>query len=200
MEELEALRLGPTPVSPAQISVDLNRVLFKIRDLLRQLPAAHYETLQFLIEHLYRCVGRTLHSWRNLATSQLISQSDNSVVSRVTEHSAENKMTASNLGIVFGPTLIKPRQADADVSLSSLVDYPYQALIVELLIRHHQMIFDIPLSSLGNSSPLEIDAQMRPDLQLSPGDKGQQLSRHSKSLGDIKEVAAFISQTKFGRS
>lgn len=62
MEELEALRLGPTPVSPAQISVDLNRVLFKIRDLLRQLPAAHYKTLQFLIEHLYRCGGRTLHS------------------------------------------------------------------------------------------------------------------------------------------
>ncbi|CAF98794.1 unnamed protein product, partial [Tetraodon nigroviridis] len=113
MEEMEALRLSPTPVSPAQISVELNRVLFKIRDLLRQLPAAHYKTLQFLVEHLYR----------------------------VTEHSAENKMTASNLGIIFGPTLIKPRQADAEVSLSSLVDYPYQALIVELLIRHHQMIF-----------------------------------------------------------
>lgn len=71
MEELEALRLGPTPVSPAQISVDLNRVLFKIRDLLRQLPAAHYKTLHFLIEHLYRCVGRTLHSvtWQHLSQS-----------------------------------------------------------------------------------------------------------------------------------
>lgn len=57
MEELEALRLSPSPVSPAQISVDLNRVLFKIRDLLRQLPPAHYKTLQFLIEHLYRYAG-----------------------------------------------------------------------------------------------------------------------------------------------
>lgn len=100
-------------------------------------------------------------------------------------------MTASNLGIIFGPTLIKPRQADAEVSLSSLVDYPYQALIVELLIRHHQMIFDIPLSPLGNTSPIEIDAQTRPDIRLSHGDKGQQLSRHSKSLGDIKEVTGF---------
>ncbi|XP_056868116.1 rho GTPase-activating protein 29-like isoform X1 [Takifugu flavidus] len=159
MEELEALRLSPPPVSPAQISVDLNRVLFKIRDLLRQLPPAHYKTLQFLIEHLYR----------------------------VTEHSAENKMTASNLGIIFGPTLIKPRQADAEVSLSSLVDYPYQALIVELLIRHHQMIFDIPLSPLGNASPTEIVAQPRADVRLSRQAKGQQLSRHSKSMGDIKE-------------
>lgn len=100
-------------------------------------------------------------------------------------------MTASNLGIIFGPTLIKPRQADAEVSLSSLVDYPYQALIVELLIRHHQMIFDIPLGTLGNASPAEIVAQPRPDVRLSHRDKEQQLSRHSKSLGDIKEVTAF---------
>lgn len=97
-------------------------------------------------------------------------------------------MTASNLGIIFGPTLIKPRQADAEVSLSSLVDYPYQALIVELLVRHHQMIFDTPLSPLGNVSPTETDSQPRPTARLNPQEKGQQLSRHSKSLGDIKEV------------
>lgn len=54
VEELEALRLSPTPVTPAQVSVELNRVLFKIKDLLRQLPLAHYKTLQFLIEHLHR--------------------------------------------------------------------------------------------------------------------------------------------------
>lgn len=97
-------------------------------------------------------------------------------------------MTASNLGIIFGPTLIKPRQADAEVSLSSLVDYPYQALIVELLIRHYQMVFDTPLSPLSSTSPTEIDAQPRPDTRLAHREKEQQLSRHSKSLGDIKEV------------
>uniref|UniRef100_H2TEP8 Rho GTPase-activating protein 29 n=1 Tax=Takifugu rubripes TaxID=31033 RepID=H2TEP8_TAKRU len=168
MEELEALRLSPPPVSPAQISVDLNRVLFKIRDLLRQLPPAHYKTLQFLIEHLYR----------------------------VTEHSAENKMTASNLGIIFGPTLIKPRQADAEVSLSSLVDYPYQALIVELLIRHHQMIFDIPLSPLGNASPTEIVAQPRADVRLSRQDKGQQLIG-IKALVDVSFEAVEVDSEDF---
>lgn len=112
-----------------------------------------------------------------------------SSLSRVTEQSAENKMTASNLGIIFGPTLIKPRQADAEVSLSSLVDYPYQALIVELLIRHQQMIFDTPLSPL--TSPTEIDIQPRTETCFSYQEKGQQLSRHSKSLGDIKEVITF---------
>ncbi|KAM8822475.1 rho GTPase-activating protein 29 isoform 2-T2 [Spinachia spinachia] len=160
VEELEALRRSPTTVTPAQVSVDLNRILFKIKDLLRQLPPVHYKTLQFLIEHLHR----------------------------VTEQSEENKMTASNLGIIFGPTLIKPRQADAEVSLSSLVDYPYQALVVELLIRHYQMIFDTPLSPLSPTSPTKTDGRPRHAQQA----KEQLLSRHSKSLGDIKELSSKV--------
>uniref|UniRef100_A0A672SFL5 Rho GTPase-activating protein 29 n=1 Tax=Sinocyclocheilus grahami TaxID=75366 RepID=A0A672SFL5_SINGR len=127
------------------LSIDLKRVLFKIRDLLRQLPAAHYKTLQFLITHLHR----------------------------VSEQAEENKMTTSNLGIIFGPTLIKPRQLEAEVSLSSLVDYPHQARMVDLLIRHHQMIFDVPLSPVSPTSPTAPQSA---------------LSRHSRSLLDIKEV------------
>ncbi|XP_069007484.1 rho GTPase-activating protein 29 isoform X1 [Embiotoca jacksoni] len=164
VEELEALRLSPALASPAQVSVDLNRVLFKIKDLLRQLPPAHYKTLQFIVEHLHR----------------------------VTEQSDENKMTASNLGIIFGPTLIKPRQADAEVSLSSLVDYPYQALIVELLIKHYQMVFDTPLSPLSRTSPTEVDAHHCHDTRLTQQEKEQRLSRHSKSLGDIKEQSSKV--------
>uniref|UniRef100_A0A673G689 Rho GTPase-activating protein 29 n=1 Tax=Sinocyclocheilus rhinocerous TaxID=307959 RepID=A0A673G689_9TELE len=127
------------------LSIELKRVLFKIRDLLRQLPAAHYKTLQFLITHLHR----------------------------VSEQAEENKMTASNLGIIFGPTLIKPRQLEAEVSLSSLVDYPHQARMVDLLIRHHQMIFDVPLSPVSPTSPTAPQPA---------------LSRHSQSLMDIKVV------------
>uniref|UniRef100_A0A669F5B8 Rho GTPase-activating protein 29 n=1 Tax=Oreochromis niloticus TaxID=8128 RepID=A0A669F5B8_ORENI len=164
VEELEAQRVNPTTATPAQVSVELNRVLFKIKDLLRQLPPANYKTLQFLIEHLHR----------------------------VMEQSEENKMTASNLGIIFGPTLIKPRQADAEVSLSSLVDYPYQALIVELLIRHYQMVFDTPLSPVSGTSPTEVDAQTRTNTRLTQQDKEQQLIRHSKSLGDIKESSSKV--------
>ncbi|XP_038160226.1 rho GTPase-activating protein 29 isoform X1 [Cyprinodon tularosa] len=159
VEELEAQRLSPDSITSTQVSVELNRALFKIKDLLRQLPPQHYKTLQFLIEHLHR----------------------------VSECSEENKMTASNLGIIFGPTLIKPRQADAEVSLSSLVDYPYQALIVELLIRHYQMIFDTPLSPLRHTTATEADSHPR----LSQQEK-EQLSRHSKSLGDIKEQSSKV--------
>uniref|UniRef100_A0A8C5AMF4 Rho GTPase-activating protein 29 n=1 Tax=Gadus morhua TaxID=8049 RepID=A0A8C5AMF4_GADMO len=164
IEELEASRHSPPPETPSclppppQVSVELNRVLFKIKDLLRQLPSTYYKTLQFIIQHLHR----------------------------VSERSEENKMTASNLGIIFGPTLVKPRQADAEVSLSSLVDYPYQALIVELLVRHYQMIFDTPLSPLPGGGGEGGGGAAQPRL------KPQQLSRHSKSLGDIKEQSSKV--------
>ncbi|XP_072769548.1 rho GTPase-activating protein 29-like isoform X2 [Nerophis lumbriciformis] len=160
--DLEASRLSSSPVPPAQVSVELNRILFKIRDILRQLPHAQYKTLQFLVEHLHR----------------------------VTEQSEENKMTARNLGIIFGPTLIKPRQTDAEVSLSSLVDYPYQALIVELIIRHYHMIFDTPLSPLVGNSPTEVGARPIPAPRLTPQDKERRLSRYSKSAGHDQETSA----------
>lgn len=92
-------------------------------------------------------------------------------------------MTASNLGIIFGPTLVKPRQTDAEVSLSSLVDYPYQALMVELLVRHFQTVFDV---SLLPGSDITTTGQASP--KLTPQEKVQRLSRHSTSLMDIKEV------------
>ena len=54
----------------------------------------------------------------------------------------DNKMTPGNLGIVFGPTLLRPRPTEATVSLSSLVDYPHQARIVETLIAHYDLVFE----------------------------------------------------------
>ena len=101
-------------------------------------------------------------------------------------------MTASNLGIIFGPTLVKPRQTDAEVSLSSLVDYPYQALMVEQLVRHFNVIFDRNAAQLSTSD-LQLAAgggQASP--RLTAQEKEQRLSRHSTSLLDIKEVRADV--------
>lgn len=111
---------------------------------------------------------------------------------RVSEQAEENKMTASNLGIIFGPTLIKPQQTDAEVSLSSLVDYPYQALMVELLVRHFQTVFDVSL--LPGSEPTTADQTGSP--RLTPQEKVQRLSRHSASMTDIKEVRTDIKETR----
>lgn len=61
---------------------------------------------------------------------------------RIVEVEQDNKMTPGNLGIVFGPTLLRPRPTEATVSLSSLVDYPHQARVVETLIAHYSLVFD----------------------------------------------------------
>lgn len=61
---------------------------------------------------------------------------------RIVEVEQDNKMTPGNLGIVFGPSLLRPRPTEATVSLSSLVDYPHQARVVETLITHYSLVFE----------------------------------------------------------
>ncbi|XP_020636755.3 rho GTPase-activating protein 45 isoform X1 [Pogona vitticeps] len=86
----------------------------KLRELLKELPPENRATLKYLVEHLQRIV----------------------------EVEQDNKMTPGNLGIVFGPTLMRPRPTEATISLSSLVDYPHQARIVEALIIFYPAIFE----------------------------------------------------------
>ncbi|XP_051495791.1 LOW QUALITY PROTEIN: rho GTPase-activating protein 45 [Apus apus] len=93
--------------------VVVNLVL-RLKELLRDLPWENMATLQYLLQHLRRIV----------------------------EVEQDNKMTSSNLGIVFGPTLMRPRPTDATISLSSLVDYPHQARIIEALIIFYSTIFE----------------------------------------------------------
>ena len=47
-------------------------------------------------------------------------------------------MSAGNMGIVFGPTLLRPSEGAA--SLNSLMDTAHQAKIIELLIKNSQVI------------------------------------------------------------
>ncbi|XP_041446466.1 rho GTPase-activating protein 29 isoform X2 [Xenopus laevis] len=150
-EEMGVTSSSPT-LKRVPSGVELNRVILKIRDLLKQLPTPNYNTLQYLIGHLHR----------------------------VTEDVEENKMSASNLGIIFGPTLIRPRQTDAAISLSSLVDYPYQARIVELLITYYDRIFDV---SRKMSNPEE----SQPETLSSTDEREPQQIRKSQSLPVGKE-------------
>ncbi|NXA13001.1 RHG29 protein, partial [Sapayoa aenigma] len=155
-EELDAKQASPKSKKRQSVCIELNRIIIKVKDLLKQLPVPNYNTLQYLIGHLHR----------------------------VSEQSDENKMSASNLGIIFGPTLIRPRQTDATVSLSSLVDYPYQARVVELLITYYEKIFDVSLKPLlSTSQSEETAATVR--VALSADDREPQQQR--KSFVAVKE-------------
>lgn len=60
---------------------------------------------------------------------------------RVSEND-ENKMSPSNLGIVFGPTLLRPL-VSTDIPMIALLETSYQAALVEFLITHHDRVFGL---------------------------------------------------------
>ncbi|KAG8904479.1 hypothetical protein FRB99_001691 [Tulasnella sp. 403] len=76
--------------------------------LVSQLPREHYHTLRYLILHLYRVLAR----------------------------SNENLMSARNLGVVFGPTLMRPSDNSKEFS-----DMAGKALTIEWLIESAPEIF-----------------------------------------------------------
>lgn len=49
-------------------------------------------------------------------------------------------MSPGNLGIVFGPTLLRPL-VSGDVSMVAILESSYQAMLVEFMISHQEQIF-----------------------------------------------------------
>ncbi|XP_054463952.1 GEM-interacting protein [Anoplopoma fimbria] len=88
-------------------------IILSLQKLLHKLPPYYYITLRHMISHLQK----------------------------VSEN-YENKMSASNLGIVFGPTLLRPL-VSTDMSMVALLETSYQAVLVEFLITHHDKVFGL---------------------------------------------------------
>uniref|UniRef100_A0A8D3DK14 Rho GTPase activating protein 45b n=1 Tax=Scophthalmus maximus TaxID=52904 RepID=A0A8D3DK14_SCOMX len=128
---------------------DVLLLVDKLKGLLKELPKANIATLRYIIRHLRR----------------------------IAELEEENRMSPSNLGIVFGPSLMRPRPTGATISLSSLVDYPHQARIVEALIVFYSSIFQSKTSQShktcrSTSSTQEVGEQL-PDSDSELDESGQ---------------------------
>lgn len=76
--------------------------------LISQLPSAHRETLKMLCRHLKRVQARQ----------------------------SENRMTARNLGVVFGPTLMRSRDPSKEFS-----DMGQKSITIEWLCDHSDVVF-----------------------------------------------------------
>ncbi|XP_061112385.1 beta-chimaerin-like [Conger conger] len=81
-----------------------------IHEAVLQLPRAHYEALRYLAAHL----------------------------KRVAAFEKQNFMSAENLGLVFGPTLMRKPEDSGPMSLDHMWK---QSLIVELLIQNEDILF-----------------------------------------------------------
>uniref|UniRef100_H2YZ17 Beta-chimaerin n=1 Tax=Ciona savignyi TaxID=51511 RepID=H2YZ17_CIOSA len=113
------LRELPVPILPyrlysrfinaAKISHEDGK-LDAVRMALSATPGAHFETIKYLIQHL----------------------------GRVSDISGENQMTSHNLGIVFGPTLLRTPEKDANQRYN-YNDTQFQQGVIESMIeyRHH---------------------------------------------------------------
>uniref|UniRef100_A0A672IAG8 GEM interacting protein n=1 Tax=Salarias fasciatus TaxID=181472 RepID=A0A672IAG8_SALFA len=106
-------------------------IICGLQKLLEKLPSYCYSTLQLLICHLQK----------------------------VAENS-ENKMSPCNLGIVFGPTLLRP-VVSTDMSMVALMETGYQAALVEFLITHHDKVFG--LQQAPSTTPPPVPTASLPD-------------------------------------
>ncbi|XP_022608079.1 GEM-interacting protein isoform X1 [Seriola dumerili] len=136
-------------------------IIHSLQKLLQKLPLYCYSTLQHVISHLQK----------------------------VSEN-YENKMSPSNLGIVFGPTLLRPL-VSTDMSMIALLESTYQALLVEFLITHHDTVFGlqrrpstppppVPTAPLPDtppraSCPLDRDAYTGPEQENSSRERPRSL-------------------------
>ncbi|XP_072307817.1 rho GTPase-activating protein 9 isoform X2 [Eucyclogobius newberryi] len=81
----------------------------RLKCLVLNMPPPNHNTLQFMCRHL----------------------------KRVLEHSNSNRMTTQNIGIVFGPTLMRPERDNGNIAINMI----YQNQAVELILSEYEHIF-----------------------------------------------------------
>uniref|UniRef100_A0A671SA39 Rho-GAP domain-containing protein n=1 Tax=Sinocyclocheilus anshuiensis TaxID=1608454 RepID=A0A671SA39_9TELE len=103
----------PEPLVPYGFFHDVVETVNTIKDSLKLLvvsmPPHNLHTLRHMIRHLRR----------------------------VMERSDSNRMTTQNIGIVFGPTLMRPENESGNMAINMV----YQNQAVELLLSEYQRIF-----------------------------------------------------------
>lgn len=62
----------------------------------------------------------------------------------VAAHSKQNLMTVANLGVVFGPTLMRPEEE----TVAAIMDLKFQNIVVEILIEQHEKVRGIRMCVL----------------------------------------------------
>ncbi|MBZ3888128.1 Oligophrenin-1 [Sciurus carolinensis] len=107
-EPVMTYRLHKELVSAAK-SDNLDYRLGAIHSLVYKLPEKNREMLELLIRHLVN----------------------------VCEHSKENLMTPSNMGVIFGPTLMRAQED----TVAAMMNIKFQNIVVEILIEHFGKIY-----------------------------------------------------------
>ncbi|XP_069825709.1 rho GTPase-activating protein 42 isoform X2 [Dendropsophus ebraccatus] len=113
-------------------SDDQNYRVQAVHALVHKLPEKNREMLDILIKHLVK----------------------------VSLHSQQNLMTISNLGVIFGPTLMRAQEE----TVAAMMNIKFQNIVVEILIEHYEKIFHTapdPNVPLPQAQPRSISRRTR---------------------------------------
>ncbi|KAM3937869.1 rho GTPase-activating protein 10 isoform 2-T2 [Leptodactylus fuscus] len=110
-EPLMTYELHEQFINPAKSGSPESRVN-AVHFLVYKLPEKNKEMLHLLIKHL----------------------------ANVSANAKKNLMTVANLGVVFGPTLMRPQEE----TVAAIMDLKFQNIVVEILIENHEKIFSSP--------------------------------------------------------
>ncbi|KAJ8408820.1 hypothetical protein AAFF_G00246380 [Aldrovandia affinis] len=83
--------------------------ILEIHSIIHRLPEKNRQMLDLLMKHL----------------------------ANVASHHQQNLMTVANLGVVFGPTLLRPQEE----TVAAIMDIKFQNIVIEILIENHERIF-----------------------------------------------------------
>ncbi|XP_076835489.1 rho GTPase-activating protein 26-like isoform X2 [Brachyhypopomus gauderio] len=153
------LNLAMDPKTCADVELDgteweIKTITSAIKHYLRMLPAplmtyqyqrsfikaAKLDTPEARVEEVHAIVHRLPEKNRQML--ELLARH----LANVANHHQQNLMTVANLGVVFGPTLLRPQEE----TVAAIMDIKFQNIVVEILIENHERIFrDVPGSGAG---------------------------------------------------
>ncbi|KAI1883657.1 hypothetical protein AGOR_G00233820 [Albula goreensis] len=114
-------------------------------------------------------------------------------LANVAAHSKQNLMTVANLGVVFGPTLMRPQEE----TVAAIMELKFQNIVVEILIEQHETIFGDPPGAPVSAAEPTLAAPTRQS-------KSRQ-SRHNRPLAvynpqvvDIQAASSTVTVTDAG--
>uniref|UniRef100_A0A8C5FKY0 Rho GTPase activating protein 10 n=1 Tax=Gadus morhua TaxID=8049 RepID=A0A8C5FKY0_GADMO len=124
VQKLLALMIGETPIGICTLwFLDLRLHFHSYFGSLSGSPESRFQAIHCLVHKLPDKNQHTL----GLVLKHL---------ANVADHSKQNLMTVANLGVVFGPTLMRPQEE----TVAAIMDLKFQNIVVEILIKQHQKV------------------------------------------------------------
>uniref|UniRef100_A0A4W4EIU5 Rho GTPase-activating protein 26 n=1 Tax=Electrophorus electricus TaxID=8005 RepID=A0A4W4EIU5_ELEEL len=164
------LSLAMDPKTCADVELDspeweIKTITSAIKHYLRMLPAplmtyqyqrsfikaAKLDNPEARVEEVHAIVHRLPEKNRQML--ELLTRH----LANVASHHQQNLMTVANLGVVFGPTLLRPQEE----TVAAIMDIKFQNIVVEILIENHERVSFRALGISQLSLPRRRSAETR---------------------------------------